>query len=188
MRRIKRTKPSAALIVAVVALVAALGGGAVAGVAVTSLNKKETKKVRMIAKKQAKKLDKKIELTPGPKGDKGDPGATTAESALPFAYARVQGSDGTVSTDRPSKNITSANISHPADGVYCFDLPFTPETGAATSQADSGSDDTAMIELRGTNATLSQCTGTPQAEAKVINYDASFPGQRNDSFYIQLYK
>ena len=65
MRRIKRTKPSAALIVAVVALVAALGGGAVAGVAVTSLNKKETKKVRKIAKKQAKKLDKKIELTPG---------------------------------------------------------------------------------------------------------------------------
>ena len=66
MRRIKWAKPSPALLVAVVALVAALGGGAVAGVAVTSLNKKETKKVRKIAKKQAKKLDKKIELTPGP--------------------------------------------------------------------------------------------------------------------------
>ncbi len=39
MQRIKQAKPSAALVVAVIALVAALGGGAVAGVAVTSLNK-----------------------------------------------------------------------------------------------------------------------------------------------------
>ncbi|MGB6424022.1 MAG: hypothetical protein WBF18_01960 [Solirubrobacterales bacterium] len=45
MRRIKQAKPSAALIVAVIALVAALGGGAVAGVAVTSLNKKDKKQV-----------------------------------------------------------------------------------------------------------------------------------------------
>jgi hypothetical protein len=74
MRRIKRAKPSAGLIVAVVALVAALGGGAVAGVAVTSLNKKEKKEVKKISKKQAGKLDKKIELTPGPPGEKGDQG------------------------------------------------------------------------------------------------------------------
>jgi hypothetical protein len=59
MRRIKQTKPSAALIVAVVALVAALGGGAVAGVAVTSLNKKDKKQVTKIAKKQGKKQAKK---------------------------------------------------------------------------------------------------------------------------------
>ena len=59
MRRIKQAKPSAALIVAVVALVAALGGGAVAGVAVTSLNKKDKKQVTKIAKKQGKKQAKK---------------------------------------------------------------------------------------------------------------------------------
>ncbi|MBK5118065.1 MAG: collagen-like protein [Thermoleophilia bacterium] len=81
MRRIKRTKPSPALLVAVVALVAALGGGAVAGVAVTSLNKKETKKVRMIAKKQAKKLDKKIELKPGPNGEQGAAGPNGEQGA-----------------------------------------------------------------------------------------------------------
>ena len=69
MRRIKRAKPSPALLVAVVALVAALGGGAVAGVAVTSLNKKETKKVRKIAKNQANKAVKGIPA--GPKGDQG---------------------------------------------------------------------------------------------------------------------
>ncbi|MBK5118064.1 MAG: hypothetical protein JJE23_14260, partial [Thermoleophilia bacterium] len=74
MQRIKRTRPSAALIIAVVALVAALGGGAVTGVAVTALNKQEKKQVKKISKKQAKKLDKKIELTPGPKGDQGSAG------------------------------------------------------------------------------------------------------------------
>ena len=75
MRRIKRAKPSPALLVAVVALVAALGGGAVAGVAVTSLNKKETKKVRKIAKNKANKAVKGIPAGPeGPKGEQGEPG------------------------------------------------------------------------------------------------------------------
>ena len=78
MRRIKRAKPSPALLVAVVALVAALGGGAVAGVAVTSLNKEDKKQVKKIAKK----LDKKIELTPGPKGDQGPPGKNAAENIV----------------------------------------------------------------------------------------------------------
>jgi hypothetical protein len=59
MRRIKQAKPSAALVVAVVALVVALGGGAVAGVAVTSLNKKDKKQVTKIAKKEAKTQGKK---------------------------------------------------------------------------------------------------------------------------------
>jgi hypothetical protein len=60
MRRIKGARPSAALIVAVIALVAALGGGAVAGVAVTSLNKKDKKQVRKISKKEAnKRIDKR---------------------------------------------------------------------------------------------------------------------------------
>lgn len=76
MSQIKRAKPSPALLVAVVALVAALAGTAVGGVAVTSLNKKDKKQVKAIAKK----LDDRIELKPGPQGDtgpqglKGDPG------------------------------------------------------------------------------------------------------------------
>jgi hypothetical protein len=54
MRRLKRSRPSPALIVAVVALVAALAGTAVAAdpLATTSVSKKKTKK---IAKKQANK-------------------------------------------------------------------------------------------------------------------------------------
>ena len=59
MRKIKRTKPSPALLVAVVALVAALAGTAIGGVAVTSLSKKDKKQVTKIAKKQGKKQGKK---------------------------------------------------------------------------------------------------------------------------------
>lgn len=55
MSRIKGISSSAALIVAVVALVSALGGGAVAGVAVTSLNKKQEKAVKKIAKRVSKR-------------------------------------------------------------------------------------------------------------------------------------
>jgi hypothetical protein len=98
MRRIKQTKPSAALVVAVIALVAALGGGAVAGVAVTSLDKKEKRQVKRISKKQAKKLDKKIELTPGPKGDKGEPGATSVTTRLGPGSALVGADQDTSDT------------------------------------------------------------------------------------------
>jgi hypothetical protein len=96
MSRIKGTKSSAALIVAVIALVAALGGGAVAGVTNSKLNNKEKNQVKRIAKRKAKRLDRRIELTPGPqgpagqngetgpqgpKGDKGDPGEDATSSS-----------------------------------------------------------------------------------------------------------
>ena len=59
-----------AFIVASVALLAALGGGVAAGVTISKLNGKERKQVKRIAKK----LDKRIELLPGPEGPQGDPG------------------------------------------------------------------------------------------------------------------
>jgi hypothetical protein len=82
MSRFKGTKPSAALIVAVIALVAALGGGAVAGVTISKLNKKERKQVKRIAKQQGKKQSKrqitKREPTLNVNSAKS---ATTAQSA-----------------------------------------------------------------------------------------------------------
>jgi len=56
MSRIRRARPSPAILVAVIALVAALGGSAVAEVASTSkLDKKEKKQAKKIAKKQVNK-------------------------------------------------------------------------------------------------------------------------------------
>jgi hypothetical protein len=88
--RIKRAKPSAALIVAVVALVAALCGGAVAGVTISKLKPNERNQVKRISKRQAKKLDKKIELLPGPQGEQGDRGEPATN-----LYALVK-QDGTL--------------------------------------------------------------------------------------------
>jgi hypothetical protein len=68
--RAKRRKPSPALAVALVALVAALGGTAVGGVVGRALTSQEVKQVKTIAKR----LDEKIELMPGPKGDTGEKG------------------------------------------------------------------------------------------------------------------
>ncbi|MBK5115415.1 MAG: hypothetical protein JJE23_00695 [Thermoleophilia bacterium] len=94
--RIKRGKPSPALLVAVVALVAALAGTAIGGVAITALNKQEKKQVKKISKKQAKKLDKRIELTPGPTGDKGDPGPSGSDAnALQFVSVKDISTTGT---------------------------------------------------------------------------------------------
>ena len=84
MSKIKRGRPSPAMLVAIVALVAALGGSAVAEVASTSkLSKKERQQTKKIAKKQAKKLDKKIELTPGPQGPKATQRASSGLSSTP---------------------------------------------------------------------------------------------------------
>jgi hypothetical protein len=103
MRRIKRAKPSPALLVAVVALVAALGGGAVAGVAVTSLNKKEKNQVKKIARKQAKKQVKKIPAgaagpagAVGPAGPKGGAGPKGLDAnALQFVSVKDLSGSGT---------------------------------------------------------------------------------------------
>jgi hypothetical protein len=86
MSRIKGSRSSAALLVAVIALVAALGGGAVAGVTISKLNNKEKKQVKRLSKKQARKLDRRIELLPGPKGPKGEPATSL------FAFVKSDGS------------------------------------------------------------------------------------------------
>jgi hypothetical protein len=69
MPLIKRAKPSPALIVAVVALVVALAGGAVAGVAVTSLNKREKKVVKRIASKQIRKKEPGLDVNSAKSAD-----------------------------------------------------------------------------------------------------------------------
>ena len=187
MRRIKQAKPSPALLVAVVALVAALGGGAVAGVAVTSLNKKETKKVRKIAKKKAnEQIEKKapglnVNSAKTASSATTADSSTTADSARPFAYARIT-SAGNVTANVPSRNITSGQVSKGGTGIYCFDLSFTPTTGNVTGQAEDTSDDFMMIELA--PLTLDGCPAGTEVAAR--NFDVSSGGSTNDDFYIQL--
>ena len=115
MRRIRQTKPSAALIVAVVALVAALAGTAIAGVAVTSLSKKDKKQVTKIAKKQGKK-QAKIQI------DKKAPGlsvasAKTADSATTADSAKMADSADDANGIKPVK-VSFAAASSSGETVF----------------------------------------------------------------------
>lgn len=205
MQRLRRSQPSPALVVAILALVAALAGSAVGQEATTSVSKKRTKQIaNRQAKAQINKLAPGLSVlsaenaTNAQNANSADV-ATAAESAnsadrassatnanAPFAYARLDGS-GVVTPDVQSRNITSANVSHPAAGVYCLDLPFNPVHGQATSQAEGtlGSDDLAMIEIATGGVTLNKCPAS--AEVELNNYDVSDGAQVDDTMYVQLW-
>jgi hypothetical protein len=120
MSRIKGMKSSAALTVAVVALVAALGGGAVAGVTISKLNRGEKKQVKRISKRQARKLDRKI------------------KSTNLFAYVRDSGGveDATVEYGEGT-----SGVDDPAGGNDFFDpyvVTFDRNLAGCVAQATSG--------------------------------------------------
>jgi hypothetical protein len=89
------------------------------------------------------------QLPAGPKGATGDtgaPGSARAFAAINAAGAVVAGH---------SSNITSANVTRPATGIYCFDLTgigITAANSAATATADYNDastvgGDTAQVNL-----------------------------------------
>lgn len=120
MRRIKRARPSPALVVAVIALVAALAGGAVAGVAVTSLNKKERKQVRKISKRQANKRINKRESRLNVNSARSAGIATSADDADKLdgldASSLVRAAGVSVANADESGDIASTAITAPTDG------------------------------------------------------------------------
>jgi hypothetical protein len=175
--RIKRAKPSPAIVVAVVALVAALSGGAVAGVTISKLNKRERNQVRKISKKQARKqarkLDKRIELTPGPRGQVGPKGADAASatygviegfntsSPLPI-FAGVSGTansasvEGAISMLSPSTTIVARDLAVELDQALSAGSSLT-----LTLRADSA-DTTVSCEISGPETNCD--SGTASAE------------------------
>ena len=72
----------------------------------------------------------------GPKGDTGAPGAPGANGApgpagSAVAFAQVTAAGGVDATR--SKNVTTANVTHPVTGTYCFqNLSFTPQNAVAS--------------------------------------------------------
>jgi hypothetical protein len=104
--------------------------------------------------------------------------ATTAGSAPPHAYAKVS-LTGSVEP-ATAKNITSANVTKPGTGVYCFDLPYAPVTVLTTPENDNVSDDLV-------SALIGVGTGCPAGtEVSVQNYDISAGALEDDDFYIWL--
>ena len=190
MSRIKRARPSPAILIAVAALVAALGGSAVAEVATTSLSKGETKKVKKLAKKQAKKFDKKQDKKnfPVDSSQIGDGAVTEAKIAgglPPKAWANVTPS-GSV---KAGKGISSGDItkSETETGIYCFD-----GIGGATAQATGAwgldftlamaFDAAALAEATETFASIG-CPSSTTWAIVTASIDAGTLGDEEDSHF-----
>ena len=73
----------------------------------------------------------------GPAGASGAAGAAGAPgSAIGYAHLIVSGAGVTVDATR-SKNVTQANVTHPATGVVCFSgLSFTPRNIVGSDDAN----------------------------------------------------
>jgi hypothetical protein len=188
MARIKAIRSSAALMVAVVALVSALGGGAVAGVTISKLNKKEKKQVKRISKrvskKQARKLDKRIELLPGPKGETGE------DATNLFAYIRDTASD-TASTDQATiaygEGVTA--VEDP-DNSFTYTLSFDRSLAGCVVQANTGTGrprGTASSYLATVSHVSLEDAGIAANQARVSFYKPDFMSSYDTSFMVTAF-
>jgi len=145
MERIKRARPSPAVLIAVVALVAALGGSAISGVATPALNKKDKKQVKKISKKQAKKQVSKQFPVDSPKiadgavsspkiADAAVTPAKIADAARGVPGYALVAANGFVNDDE-QRGVEGTN--RPSAGVYCFDLSFEAQVVVASVETGS---------------------------------------------------
>ncbi len=166
MGRIKGAKPSPALLVAAVALVASLGGGAVAGVTISKLNKKERKQVTKISKKEAnKRIDKrepKLSVASAQTAAEAD--LLDGKDASDFAEATSVRTSGYVGLDAPttpgSNEVTLIDagllrlvgrcVREGDDSITArIDMETTTQQGLVTFQAFLG--DVKLAALLGSN-------------------------------------
>lgn len=192
MRHIPR--PSASMIVALLALFVALGGTVYAA---SSINGKSVKKNSLpgnrIKQKTVTGNRLKNDTVTGTQVNESTLGkvpsaatadvATTALSANPAAYAHIL-ANGTVDGG-DSLNITSANVSNPEEGVYCFTgLGFKPHV--ALAEVDSF-DGPGVTETSALTSNFIACP--PNTNVEIVTYDPSTIEFRDygGGFYVVLY-
>ena len=208
----RRSLPSPGAVIATIALVVAMAGAAYAGTKSplkVPNNSVSTKKIRNGAVTTDKLADNSVTAakvadnavgTPeiadnavtaakipndsvtGDKVDESTLGTVpTAESNVAFAFVDP---NGAVNADA-AKNITSANVTRPATGVYCFDLPFAIRGGQATGEADATPDDFATIQVAAVQDPPLGCPVGTEASVRIWSDDS---GLANDAFYVEFYR
>lgn len=178
MRRIRISRPSPAMLVAVAALFVALGGTATAALVITGKNvrngslsgadiKNGTIKGGDVKNNSLSSADIKGRLQ-GPAG-----------TAKAFAHVLAGGQmDGF-----RSKNI--ARVSRPAPGYYCFYLSFPAQSISATLDAQhSPGVDLAKGTLYRDDSRGDKCAGAESASVRTIDTGGKHPGYRNAEFYV----
>ena len=211
MRRILERRPSPSMVVAFIALLVSMGGTGYAAITLpkNSVGSEQLKKNAVTSKKikngavnsnevkngSLLSADFKSGQLPagprgpegpqgprGPQGPKGDTGAAGSAAA----YALVDDLGDVVGAQ--AKNITSANVTHPIIGTYCFSgLSFAPTNVLATINGNTGGgagDAQASIFLAGEDpTTVAGCPAGAQAVVYTINNDN--PGTLDDfAFYV----
>jgi hypothetical protein len=123
-----------------------------------------------------REIDEQALDTPVPSANRAD------QADGPSAYARVE-SDATV-VDPLSRQVSSAMVTGPAAGVYCFDLPFNPDHVQATAAANATSDRIVSAADAEAPAGLPNCpTGT---ESEVNIYSISAGALENGAFFVRF--
>lgn len=187
-------RPSPAMIVAILALFVALGGTVYAA---STINGKSVKKNSLpgnrIKQKTVTGNRLKNDTITGTQVNEATLGkvpaastadvATTALSANPAAYAHILPSGSVDGGD--SFNITSANVTHPGEGVYCLTgLGFKPHV--ALAEVDS-LDGPGVTETSALTSNFIDCPPTTSAE--IVTYNPATIEFRDygGGFYLVLY-
>jgi hypothetical protein len=178
VRRIRISRPSPAMLVAVAALFVALGGTATAALVITGRNvrngslsghdiKNGTIRGGDVRNNSLTAHDIRGRLQ-GPAG--------TAK-----AYGHVL-AGGRIDVFR-SKAI--ARVSRPAPGYYCFYLSFPAQSISATLDAQrSRGVDLAKGTLYRDDSHGDKCAGAESASVRTIDTGGKHPGYRNADFYV----
>lgn len=131
----------------------------------------------------------------GPEGAKGLPGPAGAQGpgGTAVAFAAVNGGPGTTVASQ-TKNVADANIKHPASGVYCFALPFTPKSAIVDGSNLMGANDTVatVYVRRAGDPPPDDCAGSDNVRVRTLDLDGNpstvssmySPALRDHDFFI----
>ena len=213
VRRILRRKPSPAMLIALIALFVSMGGVSY-GLATGSVDSRELKnnsiRSKDIRNSQVRSGDIRdgsvagrdvaADTLTGLHIDEGELGtvrraatagnattadtATTAGTAEPRAFARVE-QNGSI-PPALAKNLTSANVTHPSTGVYCFTVPFDPRSAVATAEVAGSIPVIAQARVGQSPSPLNSCPAGTELEVNTLDPSLAPQTFLNGSFYVQL--
>jgi hypothetical protein len=194
-----RRRLTYANVIATLALFLALNVGAYAAVTLprNSVGPAQLKNKAVTPKKVSPAAVKLFKGEKGSKGAKGLPGAAGAQGprgpqGTALAFAAVTGPGTTIPAQ--SKNIVDANVTHPASGVYCFALPFTPVNAVFNGSNLGGANDTlATVYVRRTgDPAPDDCGASDNVRVRTLDLDGNpntvsamySPALRDHDFFI----
>jgi hypothetical protein len=180
-------------VIATLALFLALNVGAYAAIKIppNSIGSAQLKNKAVTPKKVSPAAVKLFKGAKGSQGAKGLPGAAGAQGTA-VAFAAVSANGTTVASQ--TKNVADANVKHPASGIYCFELPFTPKNAVVNGSNLGGANDTlpTVYVRRPGDPPPDDCTGNDNVRVRTLDLDGNpttvsamySPALRDHDFFI----